>query len=430
MKTIYALLAGTMALILSVIGGIFFLTQFMSIYDIPELAIIIVAIMGIGVGKLIYVSVEQAIGASSRDWDEFEAHMMEFIDGKEEEEESIVEYDGEIPEEIPEHPALSHILLYGGAGQGKTALAKVTRNEIAKAYGHDIEFIEVVPSQLKRKRELDEVMLRIASNPYALLFIDEIHGLPLAIEESLYSALQDFTYDITLTKEIMLGDGYNISLDEERGVQTIDLPKFTLIGATTLMGSINKPLKDRFPIRIEMSDYEEDELVGVIDVFMGQGNPDSFDSYVGQGNATDIIGIHIRSAMYDGPEVTIEHKAKKKIAKLSMRTARLVKQRTKNCIAYAKSIGSNVVAPDMVEKAMALFGVDKDGFDRVHRDIIRHLVKQGNKPIGSQALAEAVGVTKSDIDAVYIPELTRFKVTTRDGRSMKMLTEDAYNKYK
>lgn len=347
----------------------------------------------------------------------------------EEEEEDIIEQPLEIAEPIPDHPALAHILLYGGAGQGKTALANVTCMELSNAYEHDVEFIEVVPSQLKRKRELDEVMLRVASTPYCVLFIDEIHGLPLEIEESLYKAMQDFQYDITLTKEIVLGDGYDISLNEEKGVQTIHLPKYTMVGATTLMGKINKPLKDRFPIRVEMDDYDEKELTEIIDVFMGQGKPDSFDTYIGQVKAVEIIKMHIKSAMYEGVQVGISDEAKESIAKLSMRTARLVKQRSKNCIAYAKSLGKSEVIPDMVEVAMDLFGVDETGLDRVHRDIIGHLTRQKNKPIGSQALAEAVGVTKYDIESVYVPELTKIGIITRDGRSMKMLTEEAYGKY-
>ena len=358
-----------------------------------------------------------------------EDNIKEYVYDYDYEEDDEPEPEVIIAEPIPEHPSLAHILLYGGAGQGKTALANVTRNELQNSYGHEIDFIETVPSQLKRKKELDEVMLRVASNPYSVLFIDEIHGLPLDIEESLYKAMQDFEYDITLSKDIILGDGYELRLNEESGVQTIKLPKFTMIGCTTLMGKINKPLKDRFGIRVEMDDYEVEELEDIIDVYMSQDKPNSFDTYIGQGNAVEIIRMHIKAAMYEGEGIVISDAAKKDIAELSMKTARLVKQRTKNCIAYAKSVGKTIVTPSMVEKAMYLFGVDADGLDRVHRDIIKHLVRQKNKPIGSQALAEAVNITKFDVESVYVPELTKIGVMTRDGRSMKMLTEEAYEKY-
>ena len=175
---------------------------------------------------------------------------------------------------------------------------------------------------------------------------------------------------------------------------------------------------------------EESELVEIIDVFQGQDRPDSFDTYIGQESAVEVIRMHIKAALYHGSKIAITEEAKESIAALSMRTARLVKQRTKNCIAYAKSLGTSIITPEMVETAMGLFGVDAVGLDRVHRDIIKHLVMQKNKPIGSQALAEAVNVTKYDIESVYVPELTKIKIMTRDGRSMKMLTEESYDYYK
>lgn len=404
--------------------------QFLDLPEMEEGAIMFMAVAivltGIGAGTLTNGMFYSA------NLNEVEEIMRKCIEEEEYEEEEFDDVDEYVPEKaepVPEHPALAHILLFGGAGQGKTALANVTKNELEKAYGHEVDFIEVVPSQLRRKKELDEVMLRVALNPYCVLFIDEIHGLPLNIEESLYKAMQDFEYDITLTKEIALGDGYDIVLNEETGVQTINLPKYTMVGATTLMGEINKPFKDRFPIRVEMSDYDKKQLVDIIDVFMGQDAPDSFDTYIGQVNAVDVIGIHIKSAMNENLSMSIAEDAKMAIAELSLKTARLVKQRTKNCIAYAKYLGEEIVTVTMVEKAMKLFGVDKDGLDRVHRDIISYLVRQKNKPIGSQALAEAVNVTKADIESVYVPELTKIGIITRDGRSMKMLTEEAYETY-
>ena len=405
--------------------------QFLSLLEMREGAVMFmaIAIVLLGVGLGIFINGMLYSAPLDKVEEMIEQSIVDLYGEEEYEEEENTEQPVEIAEPIPDHPALAHILLFGGAGQGKTALANVTRNELVKAYGHEIDFIETVPSQLRRKKELDEVMLRVASNPYCVLFIDEVHGLPLVIEESLYKAMQDFEYDITLTKEIALGDGYDISLNEETGIQTIKLPKYTMVGCTTLMGEINKPFKDRFPIRVEMSDYDSEQLVDIIDVFMGQDNPDSFDTYIGQNNAVDVIGIHIKSAMNKNLNMSIAQDAKESIAELSMKTARLVKQRTKNCIAYAKYLGEEIVTVDMVKKAMELFGVDENGLDRVHRDIINHLVRQKNKPIGSQALAEAVGVTKSDIETVYVPELTKIGIVTRDGRSMKMLTEEAYDTY-
>jgi Holliday junction DNA helicase RuvB len=417
--------------LMSVVFGVlyFILSIKLGILGMPDGAIpllcIVIVLSAYGSGYIVNgflysVSNEQIKTVMTEVLDEYQD------EGEYEEGDNVDEYVPEKAEPIPDHPALAHILLFGGAGQGKTALANVTKNELERAYGHEVDFIEVTPSQLRRKKELDEVMLRVASNPFCILFIDEVHGLPLVIEESLYKAMQDFEYDITLTKEIALGDGYDIVLNEETGAQTIKLPKYTMIGATTLMGEINKPFKDRFPIRVEMSDYDEEQLVDIIDVFMGQNAPDSFDTYIGQVNAVDVIGIHIKSAMNENLSMSIAEDAKRAIAELSLKTARLVKQRTKNCIAYAKYLGEEIVTVSMVEKAMELFGVDKNGLDRVHRDIIKYLIKRKNKPVGSQALAEAVNVTKSDIDTVYVPELTKIGIITRDGRGMKQMTEEYY----
>ena len=147
--------------------------------------------------------------------------------------ESEIETEEEImPVEILDHRAMPHILMYGRAGLGKSALAKVTKYEVEKKYGHEIEFIEVTPGQLGKKKELDEIMLRVSRSPYCILFIDEVHGMTLTIEECMYKALQDGQYDITLNKDIDLGNGNSIVINEEKGVQTIQLPQFTCIGCT------------------------------------------------------------------------------------------------------------------------------------------------------------------------------------------------------
>ena len=389
-----------------------------------------ISALALGIGIVVYYIVREnnlPLGIFAEDESFFEIYGDEY--GENESREDIIEQPEIIAEPIPEHPALAHILLYGGAGQGKSALVQVTANELSLAYGHTVEYIEVSPGQIRSKRDLDEIILRVAANPYCALFIDEIHGLPRTLSECLYKALQDFKYDITLTREVILPEGYSISFNEERGVQTIDLPRFTCFGATTDLGEIAKPLKDRFNIRIEVSNYDEEELMEIIDITLGQDRPDSFDTYAGQENAIGIINTHIKSLLYDGEDVVVPKDAKMKLAKLSWKTARLVKQRTRNCLDYAKSIGESIVTPEIVDKAMAMFGISAEGFDRVHRDIIVHLVKQENRAVGSQALANAVGVQKEDIENVYLPELERSGVMTRDGRSMKVLSEEAYDKY-
>ncbi len=338
------------------------------------------------------------------------------------EDEEIVE-DVKVRAPVPDHPVMPHTLLYGGAGQGKTTMVYVTKNEIEERYGHIVEFIQVVPGQIRSKRDLDDIILKVVENPYCILFIDEIHRLRADIEEALYSALQDFRYDITLTNEVDLGGGTVLAINQERGVQTIELPGFTCMGATTLLGDINKPLKDRFTIRVEMDDYSKDELKKMFDV---DGNPVSFATYHGQEQVKEILRVHMDSVMYTGKEVEFAADAIDLIVNISWKTARIRKQRSKNCAHYTRSLGQSLVTKDIVRKMMKLFGLDDFGFDRVHRDIIKYLYGRENRPAGMEALAQAVSVTKEDIKEIYSYEMTKAKIMDRDARSMRMLVPEFY----
>ena len=233
---------------------------------------------------------------------------------------------------------MGHVLLHGPPGLGKTALANVLANELKIKYGHDIDFIETVPSQLKRKKDLDNIMLRVAENPHCILFIDEVHGLDMVIEESLYKALQDFQYDLTMSKDIDLGEGVNMKLSEESGLQTIELPPFTVVGATTRLGKINKPFKDRFPISIRMVDYTKDEIKQIIEVRMGRaGKPTDFGTYIGQKNGKKILKMHLDGIDYNEP-IAFSDDAKGAIAQVAFGVARIGNQYAMNCIAFARSL--------------------------------------------------------------------------------------------
>ncbi len=336
-------------------------------------------------------------------------------------------------EEIPEHESLHHILLYGGAGQGKTTLAKIIKNELSLRYGHDIEFIKLSPSQLSSTKQLDEVMLRVAENPYCVLFIDEIHGMKRVIEESLYAALQDFEYDITLTNEIQIDEKVRFVFQEDRGVQTIKLPKFTCIAATTLIGDINKPLRDRFPIQIEMEDYKKEEI---IEAFDSDFEPTTFDEYIGQDKAKQLIKYHL-DALGSDYEVKFTEEAKSKIAEISFSVMRVAHQYKRNTAVIAKARNKKVADIEDVKEMMRLYGINEDGLGRPHIAIIKALIKRWrytpegkSHALGSQALADIANVTKSDIDTIYVPILTKLGILERDARSMKQLTPYAIEKYK
>lgn len=337
---------------------------------------------------------------------------------------------------IEDHSALHHILFYGGAGQGKSALAKVIKHEISKYYGHSVEFIKVSPSQLTSKKQLDEVMLKVVDNPYCILFIDEIHGMRRVIEESLYAALQDFEYDLTMSDEYAIDDNVRLVLQQDHGAQTIKLPPFTCIGATTLIGEINKPLRDRFPIAIEMEDYNDDDLILAMEKIGEEKEPKSFDEYVGQDNAKEIIKYHLK-ALRNDIDLQYDKEALRLIAHISFNTMRVAKQYKKNSTVIAKARRKNIVQTEDVKTMMRLYHINDDGLARPHLAIIKALIERWrytpegkSHALGSQALADIANVTKSDVEEIYTPILTKLGLLQRDGRSMKQLTPYAIEKYK
>jgi len=355
-----------------------------------------------------------------------EIDKPDYINVDNEEEDDYIDVD---KVDIPDHRAMGHVLLHGPPGLGKTALANVLANELKGKYGHEVDFIETVPSQLKKKKDLDAIMLRVAENPHCILFIDEIHGLDMVIEESLYKALQDFQYDLTMSKDIDLGEGVNMKLSEEDGLQTIELPPFTVVGATTLLGKINKPFKDRFPISIRMVDYTQDEIKQIIEVRMGRaGKPTDFGTYIGQKDGKKILRMHIEGIDYNEP-IAFSDDAKGAIAKVAFGVARIGNQYAMNCIALARSLQNQMVTRVLVEHTLELFGVDEYGLDAIDREIIGCFVRNKNKPMGAQALAEAVDVTKGDVEEIYTPKLTKARVMTRGSGSRRILTEETYLKY-
>lgn len=390
------------------------------------------ALISIGIGFSVMVAVGVMVAPKEKiiifndEFDEEDDHI--YVD-KEAEESNIYIDESDIEVEIPDHRAMGHVLLHGPPGLGKTALANVLAGELKKKYGHEVDFIETVPSQLKRKKDLDAIMLRVAENPHCILFIDEVHGLDMVIEESLYKALQDFEYDLTMSKDIDLGEGVNMKLSEEDGLQTIELPPFTVVGATTLLGKINKPFKDRFPINIRMVDYTQDEIKRIIEVRMGRaGKPTDFSTYIGQRDGKKILKMHIDGIDYNEP-IAFSDDAKGAIAKVAFGVARIGNQYAMNCIALARSLQNQTVTQVLVEHTLDLFGVDEYGLDQIDREIIGCFVRNKNKPMGAQALAEAVDVTKGDVEEIYTPKLTKAKVMTRGSGSRRILTEETYLKY-
>jgi len=423
----YGLLMGTMLFMLSIFLFNHYMPSGMT-YDIKEYYMMLGVLIsvGVGIGGFLFCGAM----ACPNEVMIFQEEEPDYINVDNEEESDYTDVDEpDIKVDIPDHRAMGHVLLHGPPGLGKTALANVLANELKGKYGHEVDFIETVPSQLKRKKDLDAIMLRVAENPHCILFIDEVHGLDMVIEESLYKALQDFEYDLTMSKDIDLGEGVNMKLSEEDGLQTIELPPFTVVGATTLLGKINKPFKDRFPISIRMVDYTQDEIKQIIEVRMGRaGKPTDFSTYIGQKDGKKILRMHIDGIDYNEP-IAFSDDAKGAIAKVAFGVARIGNQYAMNCIALARSLQNQMVTRVLVEHTLDLFGVDEYGLDAIDREIIGCFVRNKNKPMGAQALAEAVDVTKGDVEEIYTPKLTKARVMTRGSGSRRILTEETYLKY-
>lgn len=285
---------------------------------------------------------------------------------------------------------LPHCLFYGPAGLGKTTLANVTQLECSKVYKMPTNFHIYTPSNLRTENDIVKLIERIQYGDF--VFIDEIHGLEMAIEESLYSVMQDFKYF------------YN--------GQTINIPKFTLVGATTLAGRINKPLRDRFTILVELDLMKEEDLVK-IDVTP----PTSFETYQGQEPIKQLLKMHIFALTKDKVD-KIEDNTAKLVAKRALGNPRIFKQYKMHIIAFQTIYGSTIKEQHLNE-LFTLLGVDEFGLDKSDRRVINYLY-HSSKPVGESALATASGVSKDDLISIIEPKLEQLGFLTRTSRGREL----------
>ena len=271
---------------------------------------------------------------------------------------------------------LDHVLLYGPPGLGKTTLSYVIANEletnIKTASGPSIEKSGDLAAILSSLEEGD------------VLFIDEIHRMPRFVEEILYSAMEDFTLDI-----IVGSDGSNRSI-------RIDLPKFTLIGATTRAGDLSAPLRDRFGIVSKLNYYTEEEI-------------------------TDIIK---RSA--DVLNLVIEDNAAKELANRCRRTPRIANRLLKRVSDFALVKGNGDITLDITKYALDSLKVDKLGLDEVDYELLKTIIfKFNGGPVGIEAIAASIGEEVSTIEDVCEPYLLQIGYLKRTPRG-RIVTELAY----
>ena len=268
---------------------------------------------------------------------------------------------------VSREEALDHVLLAGPPGLGKTSLAQILAAELG------VPFVQTAGPALERKGDIAAFLT--ALEPRTIFFVDEIHRLPRALEETFYPAMEDSCLPITV------GQGAGAR------VVTLPLPPFTLIGATTRAGLITTPLRDRFGIQHRLEHYDVDELATIVR----------------------------RSARL--LEVAIENGGARAIAERSRGTPRVANRLLKRVRDYAEVRGDGVVSARVAAAALDLLEVDHEGLDRLDREILRAICdKFGGGPVGLSTLAVVVGEEQDTIEDVYEPYLLQRGLIERTPR--------------
>ena len=272
--------------------------------------------------------------------------------------------------------ALDHVLFYGPPGLGKTTLAGIIANEM------QVHIKITSGPAIEKPGEMAAILNNLQEND--ILFVDEIHRLNRQVEEVLYPAMEDYVIDI------LIGKGATA-----RSIR-LDLPKFTLVGATTRAGMLTAPLRDRFGVIHHLEFYTEEELTTII----------------------------LRSARV--LEVEIEERGARELAKRSRGTPRLANRLLKRVRDFAQVKYDGVITEAVADYALDLLDVDKEGLDQTDRGLLQVMIEKFlGGPVGLDTLAAAIGEDAGTIEDVYEPYLLMNGFIQRTPRG-RIVTDHAY----
>ena len=274
---------------------------------------------------------------------------------------------------------LDHVLLFGPPGLGKTTLSNIIANEM------EVNIRTISGPSLERPGDLAAILSGL--QPGDVLFIDEIHRLSSVVEEVLYPAMEDFFLDI------IIGKG-----DEARSIR-IDLPPFTLVGATTRAGSLTGPLRDRFGVHLRLEYYNENDLKEIIT------------------RTAEVLGTDIDK------ESALE------LARRSRGTPRIANRLLKRVRDFQQVNEDDQIYIETTKRALQLLQVDQHGLDYIDHKMMNCIINQYNGPVGLDTIAVSIGEERVTIEDVYEPFLIQkgFLERTPRGRKATALAYEHFN---